>query len=117
MIISTGLGQSGWYKSIVAQINGGARFFDMGEKAYTPFEWGKRQLSFAVREPYPSVDSSAAIVMGIIKADEELKLRSNMSEKGVIFSDGIEEDYIEFNSGTEVIITVANKQGNLLVKS
>ncbi len=43
-------------------------------------------------------------------------MRSIMPEKGVIFSDGIEDDYIEFNSGTEVTITVAEKQGNLIVK-
>lgn len=46
---------------------------------------------------------------------EELKLRSNMPEKEVIFSDGMEDDYIEFNSGTEFTVTVAEKQGDLVV--
>jgi hypothetical protein len=35
--------------------------------------------------------------------------------QGVIFSDGIEADYFEFNSGTEAKITVADKQGRLVV--
>lgn len=109
------LGQSGWYKSIVAQINGAARFLEMEKREYEAIDWGDRELSFAVREPYPSVSTGADIVMGKIKYGESLKLRSNMPEKGVIFSDGIEDDYIEFNSGTEVTITVAEKQGNLLM--
>lgn len=115
VIISTGLGQSGWYKSIVAQINGAARFLEMEKREYEAIAWGDRELSFVVREPYPSVSTGADIVMGKIKYGESLKLRSNMPEKGVIFSDGIEDDYIEFNSGTEVTITVAEKQGNLLM--
>lgn len=116
VIISTGLGQSGWFKSIVAQINGGAKYLNMEQKPYTTIGWSDRELSFAVREPFASVNSGADIVMGKIKQGEALKLRSIMPEKGVIFSDGIEDDYIEFNSGTEVTVTVAQKQGNLLVK-
>ena len=53
--------------------------------------------------------------MGKIKSGECLKLRSNMPKKGVIFSDGIEEDAIAFNAGTEVTITVAKKWGNLVI--
>ena len=75
------------------------------------------ELSFAVREPYPSINSGADIVMGKIKLGESLKLRSCMPENGVIFSDGMQEDAISFNSGTLVTITVAKKQGNLLVCS
>ena len=78
---------------------------------------GLGQSSFAVREPYPSINSGADIVMGKIKLGESLKLRSCMPENGVIFSDGMQEDAISFNSGTLVTITVAKKQGNLLVCS
>jgi hypothetical protein len=38
-----------------------------------------------------------------------------MPENGVIFSDGIESDFLEFNSGTEVVIAVAERQGRLIV--
>ncbi|MBO4505311.1 MAG: sugar kinase [Lachnospiraceae bacterium] len=116
VIISTGLGQSGWFKSIIAQFNGCARFLQTGERSYKAIGWSDRELSFAVREPFASVNSGADIVMGKITRNEALKMRSIMPEKGVIFSDGIEDDYIEFNSGTEVTITVAEKQGNLIVK-
>jgi hypothetical protein len=38
-----------------------------------------------------------------------------MPEQGVIFSDGIEQDFIAFNAGTLATITLAEKQGHLVV--
>jgi hypothetical protein len=38
-----------------------------------------------------------------------------MPESGVIFSDGIETDFVEFNSGTLATITLAEKRGYLVV--
>jgi hypothetical protein len=40
---------------------------------------------------------------------------SQMPENGVIFSDGIESDYLEFNSGALATIGVAKKRGLLAV--
>ena len=37
-----------------------------------------------------------------------------MAENGVIFSDGIEADFLEFNSGAEARIAVAERQGRLV---
>ena len=34
---------------------------------------------------------------------------------GVIFSDGIESDFIVFNSGTEVEISLAQERGRMVV--
>ncbi len=115
VIVSTGLGQTGWFKSIIAQVSGSAEFLGFSGAGYKMLTWEEKALTFAVREPYPSVNSNAGIVMGKIAGDEKLILRSNMAEKGVIFSDGIENDYIEFNSGTEVTISVADKQGMLVM--
>ena len=42
-----------------------------------------------------------------------MKLVSQMPENGVIFSDGIESDFLEFNSGTQAVINVAEKRGVL----
>jgi hypothetical protein len=39
-----------------------------------------------------------------------------MPENGVIFSDGIEADRLDFNSGTEAQITIAERQGRLIVR-
>jgi hypothetical protein len=38
-----------------------------------------------------------------------------MGENGVIFSDGIESDFLEFNSGTRATIALAEKKGVLVV--
>lgn len=38
-----------------------------------------------------------------------------MPERGVIFSDGIEDDFLEFNSGTQAEINLAEKPGLLVV--
>ena len=40
---------------------------------------------------------------------------SQMAEHGVIFSDGIEQDFLEFNSGTKAVIDVAERKGVLVV--
>ena len=43
------------------------------------------------------------------------KIKSLMAENGVIFSDGVESDFINFNSGAEVTISVSEKRGLLVV--
>jgi hypothetical protein len=55
------------------------------------------------------------LICGQLGKTEELRIRSLMPENGVIFSDGIEADRLEFNSGAEVRITVAERQGRLIV--
>jgi hypothetical protein len=37
-----------------------------------------------------------------------------MAENGVIFSDGIENDFLEFNSGTQATIEIAERKGVLV---
>jgi hypothetical protein len=39
-----------------------------------------------------------------------LRIRSLMPENGVLFSDGVEAGRLDFNSGTEVQIGVAERQ-------
>ena len=38
-----------------------------------------------------------------------------MPQNGVIFSDGVEEDWLEFNSGRVARVGVADKKVNLVV--
>jgi len=68
-----------------------------------------------VREPFPSRTSQVTLVCGSLERAERLSLRSLMPENGVIFSDGIETDRLEFNSGTEAQIMVAEREGRLVV--
>jgi hypothetical protein len=44
-----------------------------------------------------------------------LVITSLMPAHGVIFSDGMEEDFWEFNSGQKASIHVADKRGKLVV--
>jgi NAD kinase len=117
IIVSTGLGSTGWFKSILAGASSIARQSRQGE-AFIPrserFEWNSPFLYYTVREPYPSKATSANLVFGQIKKNECLKIVSQMPESGVIFSDGVESDYLQFNSGIEASIRVAEKKGHLV---
>ncbi|MEI9962010.1 MAG: hypothetical protein WDM76_13010 [Limisphaerales bacterium] len=55
------------------------------------------------------------IVFGKVTGREPLTIISQMPEHGVIFSDGLEQDFLEFRSGTRAIITIAEKRGCLVV--
>ena len=114
VIISTGLGMSGWHTSIVAQLKGLAAFFDLGTVKEPRYQWDERKLRFSVREPYPSCSTGTQIVYGELSASDRLVFTSNMVENGVIFSDGILDDAITFNAGMEVTIGIAKRQGRLV---
>gem|GEM_PF-800764 len=79
------------------------------------FAWHEQRLQFTVREPFPSRTTGISLVFGAITPATPLKLESQMPENGVIFSDGIETDYLAFNSGTVVTISLAATQGQLIV--
>lgn len=117
VIVSTGLGSTAWMKSIVAGSTAiaGALMHRQGEFDYRPLAWDTDHLQFAVREPFPSRTSQAGLAFGEIGPGDALTLRSLMPENGVVFSDGIEADFLEFNSGTEARITIAERRGRLVV--
>jgi hypothetical protein len=79
------------------------------------FPWEADHLFFTVREPFPSRTTGAEIVFGKVSPRSPLILESNMAERGVIFSDGMEADFLEFNSGTKAEIGVAGRRGLLVV--
>jgi NAD kinase len=117
LIVSTGLGSTAWFKSIVTgSLAIAGAFGGHSESAvYAPQAWDSCELRFAVREPFPSRTSQVSLVYGQLAKSETLRLRSLMPENGVIFSDGIEADRLDFNSGTEAQITVADRTGRLIV--
>ncbi len=117
IIVSTGLGSTGWFRSILAGATGIAsalsgRPIKIDEKK--AFAWDADYLHFSVREPWPSKTSSADITFGKVTTGTPLVLVSQMPEDGVIFSDGIESDFLQFNSGTEATIRLAEKKGHLV---
>jgi len=84
-------------------------------KSKNKFTWDSDYLYFSVREPFPSKATGTDLTFGKITSEDRLKVVSQMSDNGVIFSDGIESDFIEFNSGTEASIEIADKKGALIV--
>lgn len=114
IIISTGFEMTGWHKSIMAEFVGIAKAFGLNYVTELHADWGARQLIFQVREPYPSRFTQADIVFGKIMDNEKLVITSNMSENGVVFSDGVIDDTIDFNAGMEITIGVSDRIGRLV---
>jgi NAD kinase len=128
IIVSTGMGSTGWLRSVLAGAAGIARSAAgiglagpaaaaglAGADAEGRLAWDHPHLYFTVREPFPSRTTSAGLVFGQIGSDQPLRIISQMPEDGVIFSDGVESDFLEFNSGVEAVISLAEKKGRLVV--
>lgn len=118
VIVSTGLGSTGWLKSLVhgAATLAAATGQSGVESRPLALAWDAESLYFTVREPFPSLHTQAGLVFGEITRSAPLQLRSLMPENGVLFSDGIESDFLEFNSGTQAEVTLAPTKGVLVVR-
>ena len=114
IIVSTGLGSTGWFKSLIAGASGIAGK-PVQKQIANGFEWDSDFLYYTVREPFPSKVSKTNLVFGKVDARKPLTLSSKMAENGVIFSDGLENDYLEFTAGVTASIKVSDTQGVLVV--
>ena len=118
IIVSTGAGSTGWLQSVYA---GAAGVIEaLGGRAVPPpnggrLAWDSEYLVYSVREPFPSGVTQANLVHGTIDRARPLRITSRMPTNGVIFSDGIESDYLEFNSGAELTIDTADTKARLIV--
>ncbi len=140
VIVSTGVGSTGWLRSLltgargIVQSAGSQTAREAQAELFTrqpagtgkqptraafsvrsEFPWDAPYLCFTVREPFPSKTTQATIVFGRITAEQPLVLVSQMPENGVIFSDGLEQDFLEFRSGTRAVVGIADKRGCLVV--
>jgi NAD kinase len=118
IIVSTGMGSTGWLKSLYSGCLGAASALGLEPAERTidmSFAWDADYLRYFVREPFPSRTTGATIVAGLVSDTQPLTIVSEMPEHGVIFSDGIEADFLEFNAGTRAVVTVAERQGSLVV--
>ena len=108
IVVSTGVGATGWMRSIVAMVEGLIRS-GAGHKLSLLPEATSNELVFAVREPFPSPTTDTDIVTGRITPGEPLVVISEMPEGGVIFSDGVTEKAIEWNAGSKVTVSVGDR--------
>lgn len=116
VIVSTGLGSTAWLKSVMTGSLALVAMAGVRTRAeYKPMAWDSGQLTFAVREPFPMKRAQATLVYGQVTREQPLSLRSRMPEHGVIFSDGMEADFLRFTAGVEVMVTVAETQGCLVL--
>lgn len=118
LIVSTGLGSTGWFRSLLtgaAGIAGQSMKGAIKELRDKGFPWDADHLHFTVREPFPSGATQTGLVFGKVTHKQPLQIVSQMAGYGVIFSDGIEADYLEFNSGMTATIEVAKRQGCLVL--
>jgi hypothetical protein len=53
-------------------------------------------------------------VWGNVRVGEKLEVVSQMPQNGVIFSDGVEADYLAFDSGMVASISVAEERARLV---
>ena len=98
-----------------AKLSNKKKTFGPSELSDVVGKWSSTELLFAVREPFPSRTTGTNLVFGTVSPQATLRIESLMGENGVIFSDGIESDFIVFNSGTEAEITLADKRGKMVV--
>ena len=138
IVVSTGMGSTGWLTSLLAGASaiakstgsllrgpdtdesrdglrkgkGRSRVRDLPKAA---FAWDANYILYTVREPFPSATTRATLVCGQVTSESPLEVESQMPERGVIFSDGIEQDFLEFNSGASAVISIAERKGLVIV--
>jgi hypothetical protein len=97
VIVCTGTGATGWAKSAALRRAGCPTL-----PAPT-----SRDLTFLVREAWPSVATGTSVVDGVIAPGRSLRLVSEMSEGGVVFGDGMESDALDLPWGQVVDVRAA----------
>lgn len=119
IIVSTGAGSTGWFRSVLtasagvaAGILGPEPIGDLRDRYQ--FDPESQELRFTVREPFVSRTSSAEIIYGSVGPGESLEIVSQMPHGGVIFSDGMETDFLRFESGMKLSVTLSDRRMNLL---
>ena len=116
ILISTGAGSTGWMSSVFNMATGLTAFGGGTGAAGIRFAWEDARLLFAVREPFVSRHSAASIVAGWIEDGEEILIESSMAGGGVVFSDGVEHDFLDFNAGAIGHVRRADQRARLVVQ-
>ena len=116
IIVSTGAGSSGWLSSIFNMAyNVHRHSHKEGKNIRAKLNWEDEKLIFVVREPFLSNVTQIGIGFGAITGSKGLNIESKMPMNGIIFSDGIESDFLHFNAGSSVAIGIAKEKANLVV--
>jgi NAD kinase len=98
VIVATGTGATGWARSIQRERR---------EPVALPAPLEPR-LAFFVREAFPSVATSTNLTAGSVDRELRLEITSELNQGGIIFGDGVEDDYLDFRWGMTAVIRVAD---------
>jgi NAD kinase len=104
LIVSSGTGATGWARSLMEAMH--------VPVALKPDE---EALAYFVREAFPSVATGTSIRAGKIGKNDPVRVTSRMNEGGVIFADGIEQDYLGFDWGRIIQVSVSSRRLNLVL--
>ncbi|MBI2825148.1 MAG: NAD+ kinase [Planctomycetia bacterium] len=115
ILVSTGAGSTGWLSSVFNMTAGVAALLGQSIANRVQLDWDDRRLVWAVREPFASKQSRAGLVAGLLDEGQELVVESLMPAGGVIFSDGVEADFLPFISGTIARIKASQQQAHLVI--
>lgn len=103
VIVATGTGLTGWAKSIMAASNMVVNFSPQDSRAV-----------YFAREPWPSRTSGCELRNGEIDGQNSISITSQINEGGVIFADGIEQDFMKFDWGLKATIALSKRTLNLV---
>lgn len=103
LIVASGTGATGWARSIIESTH-----------AQLQVAPNDRAVAYFVREPFPSVATGTRMRCGRL-AEQPLEVTSRMNDGGVIFADGIEQDFLAFDWGRQVCLRPAPHALNLIV--
>jgi NAD kinase len=92
LIVASGTGATGWARSIIEATHAN---LSLGAE--------ERAVAYFVREPFPSIATGTSMRWGKLAGDP-LAVTSRMNDGGVIFADGIEQDFLAFDWGRRLSI-------------
>lgn len=105
IIVCTGTGATGWARSIARERDAAIELPGIAEP----------RLAFFVREAFPSVATGTELTAGTIDGDGTFEVVSEIDRGGVVFGDGIEDDFLPFDFGRRLRVGVASRRLRLLL--
>lgn len=114
IIVATPAGSTGWLSSIF-NMTAAVEDFAGGQGRLDAYPApAADELLFVVREPFLSKRTQCGLVAGRLHAGHPLQVESLMPAGGVIFSDGVEADFLRFNAGAVATVGPAAEVARLV---
>ncbi|MFD1467362.1 NAD(+)/NADH kinase [Hymenobacter caeli] len=114
IIVATPAGSTGWLSSVFNMTAAVEAFSGGDVRLAAPPRPLDDELLFVVREPFLSRRTQCGLVAGRLRPGQPLQLESLMPAGGVIFSDGVESDFLGFNAGAVATIGPAKEAAQLV---